>query len=219
MIQLIVFLGNYGKEYDATRHNAAWEFEKSLPFSSRLSYQNKFSGELAVCDYEEIVSLLCDKGILKRHGDGSLPVPEDCPKKLYFLKPLTYMNLSGQSIIQVCNFYKIKPEEVLVVHDEIELSSGFVGYKFGGGLGGHNGLRSTKEVFGTADFFRLRFGIGKPVHGSVADFVLGKFTEDEKIILSQEFEIVSRDLLSKVLVSRDPKSFTGLWNKKKLVEV
>ena len=125
------------------------------------------------------------------------------------------MNLSGDSIGQLARFYKIKPEEVLVVHDELELPPGTVSLKNGGGLGGHNGLRSTKAVLGTADFWRLRFGIGRPEHKDVAGYVLSDFTSDEKIILSQIFPSAAT-LLEKVL-SGDPAKLLPEWNKKKLL--
>ena len=93
----------------------------------------------------------------------------------------------GQSIGPLLSFYKLKPENLLVVHDELELPLGTVSLKWAGGLGGHNGLRSTKECLGTADFWRLRLGIGRPVHGDVSNWVLSDFTDDESIILGQVF--------------------------------
>ena len=146
MIRLVVFLGNYGREYEKTRHNVAWIFEKSLSITQSLSWQKKFNGNYASTEI-----------------DG---------QRIYFLKPETYMNNSGLSIIEIANFFKIKAEETLVVHDELELPFGTVSFKWAGGLGGHNGLRSTKAVFNTADFWRLRFGISKPSGANIADYVL-----------------------------------------------
>ena len=168
----------------------AWLFADSLPIAGSLSWQKKFQGHYATCD-----------------SFGG--------HRVYFLKPETYMNLSGDSIGQLARFYKIKPEEVLVVHDELELPPGTVSLKNGGGLGGHNGLRSTKAVLGTADFWRLRFGIGRPEHKDVAGYVLSDFTSDEKIILSQIFPSAAT-LLEKVL-SGDPAKLLPEWNKKKLL--
>ena len=128
------------------------------------------------------------------------------------------MNLSGDSIGQLARFYKINPEEILVVHDELELPLGTLSLKNGGGLGGHNGLRSTKAVLGTADFWRLRFGIGRPEHKDVAGYVLSDFTGDEKIILSQIFPAAG-ELLEKILSGNspsDPGKLLPEWNKKKL---
>lgn len=217
MIQLIAFLGNYGREYEGTRHNVAWLFADSLPFFNKLSWQNKFKSDFATADYEDVASWMCDAGFLKRRDNGSLPLPPDFPKKLYFMKPLTYMNLSGEAIVEAAHFYKINPDEILVVHDEIELAIGIASLKWSGGLGGHNGLRSTKATLGTADFWRLRFGVGKPANGNVADYVLGKFTEDERIILAQEFAVVHQ-LFAKILTAKDMKNLIPEWGKKKIVE-
>lgn len=217
MIELVAFLGNYGEEYKNTRHNTAWLFEDSVRYLSNLSWQNKFKAEFAVEDYKSLVQKMVDLNILKLRSDSSLPVPENCPSKIYFMKPLTYMNLSGQAVIEACKFYKIPSENVLIVHDEIELALGFLSLKWSGGLGGHNGLRSLKEVFGTPDFWRLRFGVGKPSNGNVADYVLGRFSQDESITLSQVFS-VAEDLFAKVLTSKDASKLLGEWSKKKVVE-
>ena len=217
MIELVAFLGNYGEEYKNTRHNTAWLFEDSVRYLSNLSWQNKFKSEFAVEDYKSLVQKMVDLNILKLRSDSSLPVPENCPSKIYFMKPLTYMNLSGQAVIEACKFYKIPSENVLIVHDEIELALGFLSLKWSGGLGGHNGLRSLKEVFGTPDFWRLRFGVGKPSNGNVADYVLGRFSQDESITLSQVFS-VAEELFAKVLTSKDASKLLGEWSKKKVVE-
>lgn len=215
MIKLVAFLGNYGKEYEKTRHNVAWQFEDSLPFAAKLSWQKKFKGNFAVVEPELLAGWCAESGILSKKDGSAVIVPPEM-EKIYFLKPETYMNLSGESIIEICGFYKIKPEETLVVHDELELPLGTVSLKWSGGLGGHNGLRSTRQVFGTADFWRLRFGLTKPVGRDIADYVLGKFTGDEQIVLSQVFPQVAV-LLAKVLFSKDPAKFIQEWGKKKLV--
>ena len=190
MIRLVVFLGNYGREYEKTRHNVAWIFEKSLSITQSLSWQKKFNGNYASTEI-----------------DG---------QRIYFLKPETYMNNSGLSIIEIANFFKIKAEETLVVHDELELPFGTVSFKWAGGLGGHNGLRSTKAVFNTADFWRLRFGISKPSGANIADYVLSPFSQDEQISLNAIFK-ETEIFLSKVLRSTDPKRFIPEWSKKKLM--
>ena len=118
----------------------------------------------------------------------------------------------------MANFYKIKPEEILVVHDELELEPGFVSWKWSGGLGGHNGLRSTKAVLNTPDFFRLRFGIGRPSNENigVADWVLSKFTPEQQEIMQNVFS-QTNSLLVKALLSKEPKDFVQNWGKKKLI--
>ena len=144
-------------------------------------------------------------------------VPDEAPAHIYFLKPMTYMNLSGDSIIEVANFYKIEPSEILVVHDELELAPGFVSLKWSGGLGGHNGLRSTKAVLNTADFWRLRFGIGRPDNPNigVADYVLSRFTEDQQEMMQNVFSQTNL-LLVKLLLTNKPQDLMGEWGKKKI---
>lgn len=214
MIKLVAFLGNYGKEYEKTRHNVAWQFQASLAFANKLSWQSKFKGNYAAIEPDQLAQWCAETGILAKKDGSPVIIPEEM-SRIYFLKPETYMNLSGESIIELANFYKIKPEETLIVHDELELPMGTVSFKWSGGLGGHNGLRSTKQFFGTADFWRLRFGLTKPTDRDIAAYVLGKFTEDQEIILSQIFPQTAT-LLAKVLFSKNPEKFLQEWGKKKL---
>lgn len=154
MIKLFVFLGNHGREYRGNRHNVAWQFLESLWLYPGLGWQRGYKGRWAAHD-----------------APGG---------RVWFLAPETYMNLSGDSAVELARFYKIEPAEILVVHDELELPFGFFGLKNGGGLGGHNGLRSMKERFGTPDFLRLRFGIGRPSHDDISGYVLSDFGADER---------------------------------------
>lgn len=218
MIKLVAFLGNYGKEYEKTRHNVSWYFEDSLPFANKLSWQNKFKGEIASFTPQELSQWACDTKICSKKDGSPVLVPEEAPAHIYFLKPLTYMNLSGDSIIEVANFYKIQPSEIMVVHDELELEPGFVSLKWSGGLGGHNGLRSTKGVLGTPDFFRLRFGIGRPDNENigVADWVLSRFTTEQQELMQNVFSQTNL-LLVKLLLSKEPKDYIQNWGKKKLI--
>ncbi len=217
MIKLVAFLGNYGAEYEKTRHNVAWQFASQLPFYAKLNFQNKFKGDYAVAETQTLAQWFAETGMYAKK-DGSAPVvPEGAPDKIYFLKPLTYMNLSGESVGELAHFYKIQPEEILVVHDELELPMGTVSLKWSGGLGGHNGLRSMKATFGTADFWRLRFGLTKPVNRDIADYVLSNFTADEQIILAQEFA-QTNEMFAKFLLSTDENQQRILqsWSKKKI---
>lgn len=218
MIKLVAFLGNYGKEYEKTRHNVSWYFEDSLPFAGKLSWQNKFKGEIASFTPQELSQWACDTKICSKKDGSPVLVPEEAPSHIYFLKPLTYMNLSGDSIIEVANFYKIQPSEIMVVHDELELEPGFVSLKWSGGLGGHNGLRSTKAVLNTPDFFRLRFGIGRPDNDNigVADWVLSRFTAEQQELMQNVFSQTNL-LMVKVLLSKEPKDLVQGWGKKKLI--
>ncbi|MDY5830709.1 MAG: aminoacyl-tRNA hydrolase [Treponema sp.] len=218
MIQLVVFLGNYGSEYVKTRHNVAWQFLDSLPFSSRFSWQQKFKGEFLSFSREELSSLFWESKILCAKDGSPVKVSDNAPPKVYFLKPLTYMNNSGLSAIELASFFKIKPEEILVVHDELEMALGFVSLKFSGGLGGHNGLRSMKSVFNTPDFWRLRFGLSKPSGVDIADYVLSPFSQDERIVLDSVFTQTHR-LFAEILLSSSPEKLLQNWSKKKLCEL
>lgn len=154
MIRLVAFLGNIGREYAGNRHNVAWMAADALPFLANATWQEKFRGLIAA---QEI--------------DG---------EKVWFVKPGTYMNDSGDCVVPAMKFYKLALEEVLVVHDELELPFGVIDLKKGGGLGGHNGLRSMTAHLGSQDFRRLRIGIGRPDHKDIAAYVLSDFKGDEK---------------------------------------
>lgn len=198
MISLVAFLGNHGTKYEGNRHNVAWQFADTLGRASSLSWQKKFKG---------------------RYASVQIPAGESGSDRrtVHFLKPETFMNLSGESVVEACSFFRIKPEEVLAVHDELELALGTVSLKWSGGLGGHNGLRSLKAVLGTADFWRLRFGIGRPVHGDVSSYVLSDFSADERILLSQVWAQV--ESVFEGLLEKGPEPFLKEWAKKKIAEI
>ncbi len=154
MVRLYAFLGNHGREHRGNRHNVAWQFLESLPFHGELRFDRKFKGRFAQWE-----------------GPAG---------RLYFLLPETYMNLSGDSVAELMRFFQIANDEILAVHDELELPFGTFGFKLGGGLGGHNGLRSLEARLGTRDFRRLRFGIGRPAHADIAGYVLSDFDPAER---------------------------------------
>jgi len=189
MVELVAFLGNPGKEYSQNRHNAGFLLAEKLNIGSPLKWQKKFKGFYAVFN-----------------------------EKVHFIKPLTFMNLSGQSVSQAASFFKIKTEAILVVHDELELPLGVISLKYGGGLGGHNGLRSMKASLGSADFWRIRIGIGRPVSDSeaVIDWVLSDFDAAEKAILDKVLETAA-GLLMNVLAG-NPEDFLPEWAKKKVIQ-
>jgi len=189
MIELVAFLGNPGKEYSHNRHNAGFLLAEKPKIDSDLKWQKKFKGFYAVY-----------------------------AGRVHFLKPLTFMNLSGESVSRAASFFKIKTDAIIVVHDELELPLGVVSLKFGGGLGGHNGLRSMKASLGSADFWRLRIGIGRPVPDSksVIDWVLSDFDAGEKEILDKVLDTAA-ELLVNVLAG-NPDEFLPEWAKKKVIQ-
>ena len=151
-IRLIVGLGNVGAEYERTRHNAGFWLVDAIArkAGAYFSEERKFHGEVARI----------------RSHDG----------ELWLLKPSTYMNRSGQAVVALALYFKILPTQILVAHDELDLPPGAVKLKRGGGHAGHNGLRDIQAKLSTADFWRLRLGIGHPrslqMTQEVADFVL-----------------------------------------------
>lgn len=164
-IQLIVGLGNPGAQYEATRHNAGfwWVDEVAASHASQLNVESKFFGVA---------------GRLKADGHEA-----------WLLKPATFMNASGRSVAALANFYKIPPEAILVVHDELDLEPGNVKLKKGGGHGGHNGLKDIAAALGTPDFWRLRLGIGHPGHrNEVVNFVLHAPTREEMQLIEQTMD-------------------------------
>ena len=208
-------MGNVGQQYERTRHNVAWQFASSLPFYNKISWQEKFRGEYAVVETNTLAEWIGQCGLVTTKEGNTPNLPKNAPEKIYFLKPLTYMNLSGESIGELAHFFKIEADQILVVHDELELPLGTVSLKWSGGLGGHNGLRSTKAALGTADFWRLRFGLTKPQNRDIADYVLSNFSAEERPLLEAVFA-QSAVLFAKVLLSSDPARLISEWGKKKI---
>src|ERR671910_444823 len=152
---LVAGLGNPGRGYASTRHNVGFMVCDELARRHAGSFRSKFSGELA-----------------ETRLDGA---------RVALLKPQTFMNESGRSVGAAVRFFKVPPEALLVVHDEVDLEPGRLQARLGGGLAGHNGLRSVAQHVGTPDFLRLRVGVGRPERGDprpVADFVLSAFPSE-----------------------------------------
>jgi len=152
---LVAGLGNPGREYAATRHNVGFMVADELARRLGGSWRAKFSGDLAEVRLNGL--------------------------RLALLKPQTFMNESGRSVGAVARFFKVEPEDLVVVHDEVDLEPGRLQARLGGGLAGHNGLRSVAQHLGTPEFGRLRIGVGRPERGDprpVADFVLSEFSPE-----------------------------------------
>src|SRR6476661_6265045 len=155
---LVVGLGNPGREYERNRHNVGAMVADELARRHDGSWRSKFSGRIAEIRLEG--------------------------HKLAVLKPETYMNESGRSVGAAASFFKVEPDAVLVVHDESDLDAGRLQARMGGGLAGHNGLRSVAQHLGTPDFLRLRVGVGRPGRGDprrLADYVLADFEPHEDV--------------------------------------
>ncbi|MEI7531706.1 MAG: aminoacyl-tRNA hydrolase [Betaproteobacteria bacterium] len=171
MIKLIIGLGNPGKEHQKDRHNAGfWLCELfASAFNAKFSHESKLKGSVAKI----------------KLGQADI-----C-----FLLPTTFMNLSGESVSSLMRFHKILADEILVIHDELDLSPGITRLKWSGGSGGHNGLKSISSHLGTNDYWRLRIGIGHPrdivekgmPHQEVANFVLKRASQSEEKLILDSF--------------------------------
>ena len=162
MIRLLVGLGNPGPEYEATRHNAGfwWVDAAARKLGAALTPQRSYFGLAARA----------------QAATGTV----------WLLQPMTYMNLSGKAVAALARFYKIAPADILVVHDELDLLPGQAKIKLGGGHAGHNGLRDIHAQLGTADYWRLRLGIGHPgVKAEVVDYVLRKPAPEQRELIEQ----------------------------------
>lgn len=165
MIRLIIGLGNPGREYEDTRHNAGFWWVDELAQLQKLSFKS-----------EAKFHALSARGQL--HG-----------QEIFLLKPQTFMNGSGRAVASLAQFYKINPAEMLVVHDELDLLPGVARLKLGGGHGGHNGLKDIIAHLGSRDFWRLRIGIGHPGdRAEVSNFVLNHPRREERELIEQAMQ-------------------------------
>lgn len=157
-ISLIVGLGNPGNEYTTTRHNVGWWFldEFAKQNNINLKAETKF------------------KGLYAKGGND-----------VHLIEPTTFMNRSGSSVVAITNFFKISPEQILVVHDDLDLPPGTIKLKIGGGHGGHNGLRSIISNIGSNEFLRIRIGIGHPGHRELVEsFVLSRPSKSDSDLIN-----------------------------------
>ena len=153
---IIAGLGNPEKKYDNTRHNIGFRIIDALADRHGIQFDiNKHKG-------------LCAKGVIEG-------------EKVILVKPLTYMNLSGECIRAVCDFYKVEPEQVIILFDDISLDVGKLRIRKKGSAGGHNGIKSIIAHLGSDNFPRLKFGVGdKPAGGDLVDHVLGRFSKEDE---------------------------------------
>ena len=161
---LIVGLGNPENEYAHTRHNMGFDTINQIAKNNNIQItKNKFKG-------------LCESTIIQN-------------QKVILLKPQTYMNLSGESVKEVAEFYNLKPEEIIVIYDDIDIEKGHIKIRKKGGAGSHNGMKSVVEELQSIDFARIRVGIGQPEFKSdMINYVIGKVSQEEQEILQQGVE-------------------------------
>ena len=167
MIRLVVGLGNPGKEYERTRHNAGFWLVERFASASGLHFRKDPK-------YQALVARM-------EGGPGGGPA--------FLLLPQSFMNASGRAVQMLAGFFKIKPEEILVVHDELDFAPGVARIKQGGGIAGHNGLKDISQRIASHDYWRLRIGIGHPGDkDAVADYVLHKPSAEDKAAIDQAIE-------------------------------
>ena len=190
--KLIVGLGNPGSQYLWTRHNAGFMVLDELARRAGIPVTRKtFSG---------------------LYGEGSYR-----GERLLLLKPQTFMNLSGRSVNPALHFHRLSLQDLIVIHDDIDIPFGRVKLKEGGGHAGHNGLRSLMQELGGGQFARIRVGVGRPLHGDAADYVLSPFDRDEQAHLPLILE-GAVDFLELLLAEGLPKAMSLCNNKDFLAE-
>lgn len=167
---LIVGLGNPENEYAHTRHNMGFDTINQIAKNNNIQItKNKFKG-------------LCESTIIQN-------------QKVILLKPQTYMNLSGESVKEVAEFYNLKPEEIIVIYDDIDIEKGYIKIRKKGGAGSHNGMKSVVEELQSTDFARIRVGIGQPEFKSdMINYVIGKVSQEEQEILQQGVEKAAKSV-------------------------
>lgn len=189
-IRMVAGLGNPGDEYANTRHNAGFKAIDELARQANVSYwKNQLGAEVAVLKINDAEE-------------------ESGKRELVLVKPQSYMNASGGPISKLCREYKVAPEELLVIHDELDIPAGDVRIKVGGGHAGHNGLRSIIDKLGSRDFSRVRVGIGNPPgRMAVADFVLqqlrGANAEDFNVTTARAADAAGSAVVHGVIYARD----------------
>lgn len=161
-MKAVIGLGNPGLRYRNTRHNVGFMLLDMIAKEMKLAYRNDFRGKFAEGKLEE--------------------------EKVLLLKPYTYMNLSGLAVAQLAGFYKVSPQNILVVHDDLDLALGRIRLRAKGSSGGHKGLKSIIAELGSQEFWRLRIGVGRPQEeGDIVNHVLSSFKKDEKEIIKETF--------------------------------
>ena len=189
-VKLIVGLGNPGPKHLWTRHNAGFiVLDRFVSLHGMQTTRKSFSG---------------------LYGEGEFQ-----GNRLVLLKPQTYMNLSGRSVAEALRFHKLTTADLIVIHDELDIPFGQIKLKADGGHGGHNGLRSLHQELGSGNYSRLRVGIGKPLHGNMADYVLTTFGKDEMSELPKLVD-AAVDALEMLIAEGLPKTMS-LYNNKNLI--
>ena len=175
-MKLIVGLGNPGSEYENTRHNIGYMFLNYITNNHEFTINKKFKA----MEYEANIN----------------------GEKVLFIKPITFMNLSGEAVIKYVNFYKLNKDDILVIQDDLDMETGKYKLLFNRGDGGHNGIKNIILNLGSREFLRLKIGISK-ANIDTKDYVLGKFNNEEIKILHNTFKSLDDFLVDYVVMNRD----------------
>ena len=188
-MKLILGLGNPGQEYEKTRHNIGFIFLDYISNRLNIKIENK-----------------CYKGLFANTIING--------EKVIFLKPQTFMNNSGQAIEKIVNFYKLSPDDILVIHDDIDLDLARVKVVKNSSSGGHNGIKSIESCLGTKKYMRIKLGINSKLNRETKNFVLGKFTDEEMIVIKDTFKQLN-DVVEDFINLDYPKMTSKYNNKEK----
>lgn len=175
-MKLVVGLGNPGKEYERTRHNIGYMFLDYITNNAKFSINKKFDA----MEYETTI----------------------CNERIIFIKPLTFMNLSGETVSKYANFYKVASEDILIVQDDLDMNLGKYKLLFNRGDGGHNGIKNIILNLGNKQFLRLKIGISK-ANGDTRDYVLGKLSKEEYDKILLVFKKLKEFIIDYVTINRD----------------
>ena len=175
-VKLVIGLGNPGKEYELTRHNIGFMFLDYVTNGGHFTINKKFNA----MEFESKIN----------------------NEKILFVKPMTFMNLSGESVIKYANFYKVSPEDILVIQDDLDMDVGKYKLLFNRGDGGHNGIKNIILNLGSKSFLRLKIGISKP-NSNAIDYVLGKLNKDELNDIFTAFHELSDFMFDYVSMNRN----------------
>lgn len=188
-MKLIVGLGNIGPEYKGTRHNAGFLTVDCLADRLNLSYKLVAKHKAFVAEYNHLGN------------------------KAIIIKPTTYMNLSGEAVRSIMQFYKISVEDILVINDDLDMPVGKIRLRATGSAGGHNGLKSITQNVGTKDFKRIKVGIGRDQNIPVVDYVLGKFRKEDKDLIITAVNKAS-DVIEDFIKEEDWQKISSTYNQK-----
>lgn len=208
-MKLIVGLGNPGKEYENTRHNIG--FMALDNYIASAAWKKSSTNQINSNAVKDIINNYDNMANWQKKFKGLYTCITINNEKVYFLKPGTYMNLSGESVRELVNFFKINPEDILVIHDDLDLDLGRIRIKQNSSDGGHNGIKSIISNLGTKNFVRLKVGISHNKKYDTKDYVLGHFNKEEQDILTKNYLIIN-NIINDFILNTDIYKLMNTYN-------